>query len=130
MISGKRKFKNPWMTKRRFPTSLVTRSQDSHIPTQHKSVRPKNLGNLANERISRNPRHGNRSRHKNTFFVWIYIFVQKDVLARALLHEAEHIGKGQIIVSLKNVECDLSLSRGEEKQETAAGCGGVSEDSH
>ena len=47
----------------------------------------------------------------------------------ALHQEAEHIGKGQIIVSLKNVECDLSISRGEEKQETA-GCGGVSEDSH
>ena len=57
----------------------------------------------------------------------LYIFLQKDV--RALLQEAEHIGKGQIIVSLKNVECDLSISRGEEKQETA-GCGGVSEDSH
>ena len=63
-----------------------------------------------------------------TSFLFGYIFfLQKDV--RALPQEAEHIGKNQIIVSQKNVQCDLSISRGEEKQETA-GCGGVSEDSH
>ena len=64
-----------------------------------------------------------------TPLLFAYIFQQKYDLVRTFFQEAEHIGKGQIIVSLKNVECDLSISRGEEKQETA-GCGGVSEDSH